>query len=199
MLITTVCPSCAVRINISSHANGKIISCINCGHKFTVSLVADLAPVVSQGDSSSQCDWPDQPPPTRALPHQWGEGREGSEDERVIMPLDQEWSDVGNTLAPGIQDSVVRRRRRDRKRVSFAVLGVLFSLVSLTCLWAWLLTHLLPWVYGSAASGYVGAHLSLFGKGPTRIIGVVLNIAVLVGCVVSVILLKGLIRIELGW
>jgi hypothetical protein len=187
MLITTVCPSCAVRLNISSHANGKIISCVNCGHKFTVSLVADLAPVVAQGDSSSQSDSPDQPPPTRSL--QWGEG----------MPLDQEWSDMDTSLAPGIHDSVIRRRRRDRKRVSFAVLGLLFSLASVGCLWAWLAVHVLPWVYGSAASAYLGAHVSLFGKGPMRIIGVVLNIAVLVGCVVSVILLKGLIRIELGW
>jgi hypothetical protein len=124
------------------------------------------------------------------------------------MPFDQEWNgesevsefgDLGNSLSPGIKEYLVRCRRRDRKRVNLAVLGLLLSLVSLACLWAWLLTHLLPWIYGSAASVYVGAHLSLFGKGPIKIVGVVLNIGVMVGCIVSVILLKGLIRIELGW
>src|SRR6266851_8371353 len=102
MLITTACPACAVSLSISSHVNGKIISCRNCGHKFTVNLVADLAPV-PQADSAPPSDWQDQPPPIRRQP---------LEDRPVVSPLDQEWEfdDVGSA---GTQENVVSYRRRD--------------------------------------------------------------------------------------
>jgi hypothetical protein len=133
-------------------------------------LAAELRPLVPQADNSWQSE----------------------------SPINQ-FGDLGYSLSPGIKEGGVGYRRRDRKGFNIAVLGVLFSLASLACLWVWLLTHLVLWMYGSAAAGYAGVHLSLFGKGPARIVGVVLNVAVLVGCIVSAILFKGLIRIELGW
>jgi hypothetical protein len=124
------------------------------------------------------------------------------------MPLDEEWGhgsdvsefgDVDHSLLSGTKEDVVRHSRRDRKRANLAVLGMLFGVMSLVCFWAWLLTHLLPWIYGSGVSWYAGAHLSLFGRGPIKIVGLVLNMAVMATCIVAAILFKGLIRIELGW
>ena len=110
-----------------------------------------------------------------------------------------EFDDLDHSLWSGIKKNVNRDRKRDRKQVNLAVLGVFFGLVSLACLWAWLITHLLPWIYGSGVSWYAGAHLSLFGKGPFRIVGLVLNLTVMASCIVSALLFKRLIRIELGW
>jgi hypothetical protein len=161
MLTTTACLSCAVPLAIPSHAKGKMISCINCGHEFKVDSAAEIARLVPRIGGSSQGDRQDQP----------------SRNRQAVMPLDEEY----------------------RKRPNFAVLGVLFGLVSLACLWAWFLTHLLPWIYCSGVSWYAGAHLSLFGKGPIKIVGLVLNMAVMASCIVAAVLFKGLIRIELGW
>ena len=119
---------------------------------------------------------------------EWGRGSDVNEFDD---PDHSPWS--------GIKGHANRGRKRARKQANIAVLGVFFGLVSLACLWAWFLTHLLPWIYGCGVSWYAGAHLSLFGKGPIRIVGLVLNLAVMASCIVSAILFKGLIRIKLGW
>lgn len=192
MLTTTACPSCAVPLTIPSHAKGRMISCINCGHKFKLDAAAEIAHPVTEIDGSSQRDWQDQPSwDQQAVMRSWEEWGQGSDVS--------EFDDLDHLLWSGIKENVDRDRKRGRKRTNLAVLGVFFGLVSLACLWAWLLTHLLPWIYGCGVSWYAGAHLSLFGKGPIKIVGLVLNLAVMASCIVSAILFKGLIRIKLGW
>jgi DNA-directed RNA polymerase subunit RPC12/RpoP len=196
MLITTACPSCAAQLTISSHTKGKMISCINCGHRFIVDEVTDPPSVELQVAASSQRDWKDEPPAIRS---------QQPAEQPDVIPSDENWNreagaselgELDDALSEASEENRNRHRSPDRTRVKFAVLGGLFSIVSLACLWAGIYAHLLPWFYGSAASAYVGAHLSIFSKGPIRIVGAVLNIAVLLGCIASLIFLRGLIRIE---
>jgi hypothetical protein len=188
-----------------------MISCINCGHRFIVNDVPAAAPVVPEASNSSQNDWQDQPPPIRSQRPEQREGEAGTPAypaepltpggsagaspsrlptvEEGGEPDVSDFSGLSSAHPESSLEDTAAYRPRDRSRVKFAVIAVLFSVISLACLGAGVHTRLLPWIFGSAASAYVGAHMSIFSTGPMRIIGALLNIAVLVGCIGSLILL----------
>lgn len=210
MLITTICPSCAAKLTISSFAEGKRISCIQCGHKFILNETANPAPVVlpahepSQGDCQDEAsgpaglqaarpshrDWQDEPPVIRQQPPADSWHGEDSAEQSGSESAGWEFDEPDHSVSDADVWNANERRSHDRGRIKLAAFGVLFGVASLACLVAGLSTHVtglsapILWLCGSVASAYIGVHLSLFGKGIVRIVGVLLNLAIMLACVV---------------
>jgi hypothetical protein len=168
---------------------GQTIFCIKCGHRFIADETAEAAPILPEVAGSSQKDWQQKPPPVRSQP---------PPEQLPILPPDDkdddepdviEFGELGDAHSELSLENTVDEGPRDRTRIKFAVMAVVFSVLSLACLGAGVHTRLLPWIYGSAASAYLGAHMSIFSSGPIRIVGALLNIMVMVGCIGSLILL----------
>jgi hypothetical protein len=210
MLITTICPSCAAKLTISSYAEGKRISCIQCGHKFILNETANPAPVVLpaheppqencqdeasapvglQAAEPSHRDWQDEPPVIRQQPPADSWHGEDSDEKSGGESTGWEFDGLDHSVSDADEWNLTERRSHDRGRINLAAFGLSFGVASLVCLVGGLsikgtgLSVPIVWLGGSVASAYIGVHLSLFGRGVVRIVGVLLNLAIMLACVV---------------